>query len=471
MLTQEEDVDAHALRRRGWSISAIARHLGKDRKTIRAYLNGERTAGVRSPAGPDVFEPFVTYCRERLVEDPHLWATALYDELLQLGYDRSYPRLTHNLRTRGLRPVCHACRPAGGRPAAVIDHPPAEETQWDWLELPDPPRSWDGYGAKAFLLVGALAHSSKWRGVLAEAMDQPQLIDAQHQVVVRLGGLTRVWRFDRMATVVHPGTGKVTASYAAVAKHYGVQVKPCPPRRGNRKGVVEKANHTAAQRWWRTLPDDITVADAQARLDQFCATVGDTRDRVDVDGNRCTVADLAARERLAPLPATAFPAELAVERVVSAQALVSFRGNRYSVPPELANGPVTVTHRLGSPVLAFVTDRGVTVALHHRAGDGTGATIRSEHHVTALNKAALAAFTTATPPRGTPRIPRRPAARHAAQVLRGATTTPDPVVDLTVYAAAAARRRNLPCPPPPRTTRRRRPPRPRTAATNSSAPT
>ena len=85
MLTREEDVDAHALRRRGWSISAIARHLGKDRKTIRAYLNGERTAGVRAPAGPDVFEPFVVYCRERLTEDPHLWATALYDELRQLG--------------------------------------------------------------------------------------------------------------------------------------------------------------------------------------------------------------------------------------------------------------------------------------------------------------------------------------------------------------------------------------------------
>ncbi|WP_327303557.1 helix-turn-helix domain-containing protein [Streptomyces sp. NBC_01298] len=36
MLTWEEDVDAHALRRQGWSISAIARHLGHDRKTIRA---------------------------------------------------------------------------------------------------------------------------------------------------------------------------------------------------------------------------------------------------------------------------------------------------------------------------------------------------------------------------------------------------------------------------------------------------
>jgi IS30 family transposase len=35
MLTQEDDIDSHALRKRGWSISAIARHLGRDRKTAR----------------------------------------------------------------------------------------------------------------------------------------------------------------------------------------------------------------------------------------------------------------------------------------------------------------------------------------------------------------------------------------------------------------------------------------------------
>ena len=133
-----------------------------------------------------------------------------------------------------------------------------------------------------------------------------------------------------------------------------------------------------------------------------------------------------------------------MHRVVSAQALVSFRGNRYSVPPEMANGPVTVAHRLGSPMLMFITDNGMTVALHHRVADGTGATIRSEHHVTALNKAALAAFTTAKPHRRKQRIPPGPAALAAADVLRGAASTPEPVVDLTVYAAAAARRRKLP---------------------------
>jgi predicted transcriptional regulator len=53
MLTQGEDVEAHALHERGWTISAIARHLDRDRKTVRSYLDGTRTAGVRARSDPD----------------------------------------------------------------------------------------------------------------------------------------------------------------------------------------------------------------------------------------------------------------------------------------------------------------------------------------------------------------------------------------------------------------------------------
>ncbi|MFB7600020.1 hypothetical protein [Streptomyces sp. NPDC056160] len=74
MLTREEDVDAHALRRQGWTISAIARHLGRDRKAIRAYLNGDQVPGQRRQS-PDAFVPFLQYCRQRLADDPHLWAS------------------------------------------------------------------------------------------------------------------------------------------------------------------------------------------------------------------------------------------------------------------------------------------------------------------------------------------------------------------------------------------------------------
>jgi predicted transcriptional regulator len=40
VLSWEAGVEAHALREQGWTISAIARHLGHDRKTVRAYLAG-----------------------------------------------------------------------------------------------------------------------------------------------------------------------------------------------------------------------------------------------------------------------------------------------------------------------------------------------------------------------------------------------------------------------------------------------
>lgn len=89
MLTREDDVDAHALHARGWTISAMARHLGHDRKTIRAYLFGGRVAGVRARAGGHSFDRFVDYARERLRVHPHLWATTLFDELVALGFTQS----------------------------------------------------------------------------------------------------------------------------------------------------------------------------------------------------------------------------------------------------------------------------------------------------------------------------------------------------------------------------------------------
>ena len=73
MLTWEDDLEVHALRKRGWSISAIARHTGHDRKTVRKYLAGEATPGVRARPSLDPFDPFVDYVTARLAEDPHLW--------------------------------------------------------------------------------------------------------------------------------------------------------------------------------------------------------------------------------------------------------------------------------------------------------------------------------------------------------------------------------------------------------------
>ncbi len=85
MLTQEEDVEIHALRKQGWTISEIARHTGRDRKTIRAYLAGEREPGVRAVVESDPFDRIEAYVRQRLADDHGVWATVLFDEVRGLG--------------------------------------------------------------------------------------------------------------------------------------------------------------------------------------------------------------------------------------------------------------------------------------------------------------------------------------------------------------------------------------------------
>ena len=89
-------------------------------------------------------------------------------------------------------------------------------------------------------VVVAFIQDPAW---LAYSEDQPHLVEGIDQVVRRSGGTAKVWRVDRMATVINPATGKIQASFAPVAKHYGVTVTSCPPRRGNRKGAVGKQIH------------------------------------------------------------------------------------------------------------------------------------------------------------------------------------------------------------------------------------
>jgi transposase len=382
MLTQEDDVEIHALAARGWTKAAIARHTGRDRKTVAKYL--DRSAGEQRAPVPSCIEPFRGYLEARFQDDPHVDATVLHRELLDAGFDRSYPTLVRELRRLELRPVCLVCQHRSGRaPTVEIEHPPGEEIQWDWLELDKTP--WD---EPAYVLVGALSHSGRFRAVFCEQMTFGHLAQAAHAILVGLGGTARVWRTDRMATIVIPGTDRLTVDAANIAKHYGVEIAVCPPRRAQRKGVVEKAIQYLTRSWWRTARVS-SPAEAQTSLDRWSVEVADRRAR---PGG--TVAEIGAGEPLRGLPALAYPAVITVQRTASRSALVALDGNRYSVPPQQAGRTVTVLGRVGDPMIRIVSAAGEVVATHRRAPAGAGQTIRTSEHAVLLEKAVLAAFTT-----------------------------------------------------------------------------
>jgi hypothetical protein len=253
-----------------------------------------------------------------------------------------------------------------------------------------------------------------------------------------------------MASVVDPRTGVVQASFVPVAKHYRCSVVACPPRRGNRKGSVEKSIHFATGRFWRTMEAQ-TMSGAQDGFDRFCERIADRRPRSiakleDLVGQeaavtflaergrkRPTVADLAELERLRPLPAAPYPGTIEEHNKVGPSALVAFEGNAYSVPPSLLGAEVTVRHRLGTAGIEIVSAAGVLLASHHRETPGAGYVVRDPVHHAALEHEVLAAFSSAPPCRRKANRPPGERARMEAAKLVAGFEDDEVVVSLAAY--------------------------------------
>ena len=254
------------------------------------------------------------------------------------------------------------------------------------------------------MLVGVLSHSGAFRGWVTSGQDQPHLVEGIDAVLRRLGGTARRW--------------PSITGWEWMRAHRGVL---------NAGGVVEKAIHYVAQRWWR-IATVTSLGQAQDSLDEFCVSVGDSRRR-----GQATVGELAAGEPLLELPPLSYPAEGALERKVAANGLVSVWGNRYSVPPGVIGTQVTVRWRLADPTISMFSAGGRLVAIHRKAPRGLGRTVRLPEHTAALENVVLAAFTIKRPCKPKPNRPPTAAALAIASGIRGETLGAEPVIDLRVY--------------------------------------
>ncbi len=205
----------------------------------------------------------------------------------------------------------------------------------------------------------------------------------------------------------------------------------------------------------RTLPYDLSVAQAQASLDAFCARVGDNRVRKR-EGERTNVGALAEAEPHAPLP-PAFPATVVVERVISLQALVTGRVPRQPLlrPTRPGRRHRHVSHRLGEHVLDIATTTG-TCWPGTAASPTAPACWSATPSTSSLESAMMAAFDSSKPCARKVRRPVSPAALAEAEHLRDSqhvSQRPDErevVVDLRRYAQAARDRQELARRPPRR---------------------
>jgi transposase len=117
------------LHRQGVSVSAIARQLGIDRKTVRTHIAKGLTAPAYTPRPPRarLIDRFVPYLRDRLVAFPALTGRRLWRELKERGYPGGYTAITDLLRD--LRPP----RTTGFE--VRFETPPGEHAQVDFAQF------------------------------------------------------------------------------------------------------------------------------------------------------------------------------------------------------------------------------------------------------------------------------------------------------------------------------------------------
>ena len=443
---------ARPTHRRGWSISAIARHTGRDRKTIRAYLNGERTAGVRAPAGPTRSHRSSTTAA-RLAEDPHLWATRPVRRAgSPLGFALSYPPLTRKIRTRGCGRSARRARTAtgAGRTRSSSTRP-GEETQWDWLELPDPPQRW-GWGRRRTCWSGRWRTRASGVAVLA-AVDGPAAPDrragpghprarrADPGVAVRPDG-------HRLPPRQRPGHRLVRRGRQALRGAGGdLPAAARQPQGRGREGQPHRRAALVAHPGRRHH----RRAGAGPPGRSSAATRGDTRLRLG-RRRRSTVARLAAAEPLRPAAGRPLTRPMVTEqRIGLAQALVAFRGNRYSVPPELAGARSPSPDRLrAQPHRHRHRPPGSSIARHRprrRRHRRHGPRPRPRHRPR-TGRDGRGQHRPPAPPQGThPTRRRRPRRRRSPARCRRPDQRPPPrppptptVIDLAAYERAATAR-------------------------------
>jgi len=124
MIKNGEFYMIHEMKKRGMNITQIADELGRDRKTIRKWLQkSEPVPYQRQVTRPSKLEPFKDYIRQRMQEGC-LNANVIFDEIRAKGYTG---------RKTILRSFMQPLRPTAIPKATVrFETPPGYQAQVDW---------------------------------------------------------------------------------------------------------------------------------------------------------------------------------------------------------------------------------------------------------------------------------------------------------------------------------------------------
>jgi transposase len=368
MIGVDHLMDIRDLARQGHSVRAIARLTGLSRNTVRKVLRGEHELRRKDAPRPSKLDPFKDYLRGRRAEHP-LSAVRLLEEIRPMGYDGPVITLRRFL----------ASLDEGARREAKLtvrfETPPGRQAQADWAHagrLADA----EGRPRQVYAFTFVLSYSRMLYVRFTTSMNLASLVDCHRRAFDYLGGWPQQILYDNMKQV-RLGPGRWNEAFLDFANHHGFAPKTHRAYRPRTKGKVERAVDYVKDGFLlgRTFVD---LEDLNAQALIWLAETANVR--VHATTGRRPV-DLLAAEGLTP--ASIVPAYRyldPVRRVVSFEAMVHYRGSRYSVPPAFAGRPVEVAAAGGQVVIRA----GDAIIAEHREAAQAGQCIAAREHIAEL---------------------------------------------------------------------------------------
>lgn len=380
-----------ALSAAGHTVSAIARELGLDRKTVRrarqapVWLPYQRTLTAAS-----LLDSHRAWLTERAAQVQYS-ARILFQELrAERGYRGSYGLV--KLAVRPLRAAANVAALTQCR----FETEPGEQAQVDWGQLTV---RLAGVPVKVHVFVMTLGYSRRAYAEGFEHERMENLLAAHERAFEHFGGVCQKLLYDRMRTVVvgrDRARAQINSTFEAFSRHWGFAVKLCRAYRPQTKGKVEsgvkyiKGNFAPG----RTFAD---LADFNAQLASWQATIADQREH-GTTHQRPAERFAAEAAALTPLSGQrSFLQATVRERVVAGDWLVAIDANRYSVPFALIGQTVQVVREADH---WLIRHRGRVVAKHPALTGRSQLSVRPEHGPGAVARNARIRFAQGTSARG-----------------------------------------------------------------------
>jgi transposase len=245
MISKEEFVMIHTLKAKGYSIRAIAKAVGLDRRTVAKRLKEPSLQGYKKRSYASKLDAFKPYLKERIEAalPERLPATVLYREIAAQGYDGSLRVVQRYLQS--LKPS------AKEEPVVRFETPPGKQAQADWTVI----RSGK---SPIYAFVMVLGYSRMAYVVFTEDIRQATWQQCHEKAFAYFGGMPETILYDNLKSVViqrdRYGKGQHGFNDAFLDFCKGRFVpKLCRPYRAQTKGKVERFNRYLKQNFYLPL--------------------------------------------------------------------------------------------------------------------------------------------------------------------------------------------------------------------------